>query len=272
MLAICKDISDTNLAKLLLSRMKETSIDVNSIDCTQLISVFSNSGQIHMAMEVLALMDKRGIQPDALTYCALLKGITSPTHLKLGKRIHARLTTNTLTTQVQNLLLNMYCKCGSMETAAEFFVTVQPKNVYSWTTLISAFVDAKQPEHVKDLYNEMLLTKVEPNEVTYTSLLKACAQLADLEWGTLLHKEILQKQVPLTMPLRTTLLSMYSRCGELSSARDIFEDISTSSTLDIVAWNAMISSLVDNDNGLEAITISNRMKQVQLQINYSYLL
>uniref|UniRef100_A0A0E0HY37 DYW domain-containing protein n=1 Tax=Oryza nivara TaxID=4536 RepID=A0A0E0HY37_ORYNI len=63
----------------------------------------------------------------------------------------------------------------------------------------------------------------------------------------------------------TSLMSMYCKCGDLSSACKLFGEMHTR---DVVVWNAMISGYAQHGDGKEAINLFERMKDEGVEPNW----
>jgi pentatricopeptide repeat protein len=80
---------------------------------------------------------------------------------------------------------------------------------------------------------------VPPNEVTYICILKACSTIGSLEIGKDIDEQVhnlglLQKN----SVLANTLLHMYSKCGALGKAQEVFVEIPSR---DVVSWSALMA-------------------------------
>ena len=81
-------------------------------------------------MEVLRFMDLHSIQPDGYVYNALFTSCTNSGSLKHGKKIHQHLLKSGIgkdDLQLNNSLVNMYGKCGSVDAAEEIFSNIRSR-------------------------------------------------------------------------------------------------------------------------------------------------
>ncbi|XP_059280152.1 pentatricopeptide repeat-containing protein At3g21470 [Lycium ferocissimum] len=68
-------------------------------------------------------------------------------------------------------------------------------------------------------------------------VLKACASLTMLSFGKSLHVESLKSGFNFNVMVGTALLDMYGKCGEIESARKVFDYMPERN---VITWNAMI--------------------------------
>lgn len=81
-------------------------------------------------------------------------------------------------------IIDMYCKCGTVNTARRAFNRMNEKNVKSWSALIAGYGMHGQAREALKLLSEMIHDGVKPNGITFISILSACchAGLVDEGW------------------------------------------------------------------------------------------
>ncbi|KAJ7008443.1 pentatricopeptide repeat-containing protein [Populus alba x Populus x berolinensis] len=112
--------------------------------------------------------------------------------------------------------------CGDLDAARRAFDQMPTRNVVSWTAIINAYVRNQRPHEAFELFWRMLLANVKPNEFTLVNLLKACSELGSLKLGRWIHDYALKNGFDLGAFLGTALIDMYSKCGSLDDARQVF--------------------------------------------------
>jgi hypothetical protein len=80
------------------------------------------------------------------------------------------------------------------------------------SNLIRTLVDRRKFRDALPLLDYMDRRNLQPNAYIYVFLLKACANIKDLEFGKRVHARIQYSGLEWTLPLRTSLLSMYTKC------------------------------------------------------------
>ncbi|KAM0933384.1 putative tetratricopeptide-like helical domain superfamily [Dioscorea sansibarensis] len=128
------------------------------------------------------------------------------------------------------------------------------RDVFSWTAMISGNVDQKCFKEALVLFQAMLCSNVEPNEVTLVCVLSACSQLGPLDDGKQINYYIDRKD----RSLENALLDMYAKCGYMEAAMDIFHAMPQK---DIFSWNAMLGGVAAHGHGKEAIDLFNEMEK-----------
>ncbi|KAF8389038.1 hypothetical protein HHK36_025723 [Tetracentron sinense] len=122
------------------------------------------------------------------------------------------------------------------------FKEMPKRDVVSWNILISGFVKRARYEDAVAVFRQMEQESSErPDEATAVSILSACVALKNLELGMEIHHYI-SKELDFTTILGNALLDMYSKCGCLSQARRIFDEILIKN---IISWTSMVSGYVN---------------------------
>ena len=111
---------------------------VNVIHCSQLIQAISCGGEMEDAMDILDWMSDHGIKPDGPIYLCLLKPCRN---ISNGKKTHRHIVSSQTqwNLKLQNSLLNMYSKCGSMDHARFIFNNMKVRDVISWNAMIGGY-------------------------------------------------------------------------------------------------------------------------------------
>ncbi|KAM0013953.1 putative tetratricopeptide-like helical domain superfamily, DYW domain-containing protein [Helianthus debilis subsp. tardiflorus] len=133
-----------------------------------------------------------------------------------------------------------YSKARDLVTARRYFDQMPEKNVVSWNAMLSAYSQNGFAEEAMRLLNEMVVDGVQPDETTWVAVISACADRADAKLASSLMNMLNQRSVKLNYFVKTALIDMYAKCGDLAAAKIIFEELGT--YRNVVSWNAMISA------------------------------
>ena len=81
------------------------------------------------------------MEPDAISIASVLPACGDLSTLLLGRRIHEYVIRKRLqpNLSLDNALIDMYAKCGCLESAREVFDQMKFRDVVSWTSMISAY-------------------------------------------------------------------------------------------------------------------------------------
>ncbi|XP_011625534.1 pentatricopeptide repeat-containing protein At1g08070, chloroplastic-like [Amborella trichopoda] len=237
------------------------------VSWTSIICGFLRNGLEREAVSAFASMDMR---PNARTLVSLLSACSKSDcnsgfelgGLRVGRSIHGFSVRNMMIEGKRvfcNALMDMYAKCGVVEIARLVFYRMAERDVVSWTTMISGYAHCGCLEEAIGLFDEMLKARVEPNEVTFVSVLHACARSGALGLGKWVHQYMTDKNVKMCLFLENSLVDMYAKCGDLDMAMRIFNAMPHR---DVISWNAIICGLAMHGNGTHALELFSLMNNV----------
>ncbi|KAG4979414.1 hypothetical protein JHK85_033372 [Glycine max] len=165
----------------------------DSCSWTSLIRGYARNGMGYEALGVFKQMIKHQVRPDQFTLSTCLFACATIASLKHGRQIHAFLVLNNIkpNTIVVCAIVNMYSKCGSLETARRVFNFIGNKqDVVLWNTMILALAHYGYGiEAIMMLYN-MLKIGVKPNKGTFVGILNACCHSGLVQEGLQLFKSM----------------------------------------------------------------------------------
>lgn len=161
-------------------------------------------------------------------------------------------------------LLDSYAKTGDLENSTKLFIEFSYRNYSNWDTMISGYIKNGYFEQAFELFEQILGSTVKPQTETLRSLIVACMHMGSLRLGKALHSYFIRNFDEAARSLETSLLNMYMRCGDISSARNCFDRIPVK---DLVTWSSMIDGCGTHGLGHEALRVFHRMKAEGIEPN-----
>ncbi|XP_058112424.1 pentatricopeptide repeat-containing protein At2g01510, mitochondrial [Magnolia sinica] len=163
----------------------ESMTDRDLISWNALITVYAQGGHVDKALALFEGMNLEGVRPDSVTLASILSACAYLGSLEVGMWIHRQIIKQGLHKNlfVDNALLDMYAKCGSMEMAGWVFDKMCQRNVVSWSTMIGGYAINGESEKALELFSCMWSEGVQPNQVTYLSVLFACSHAGLVRQG-----------------------------------------------------------------------------------------
>lgn len=165
---------------------------------------------------------------------------------------------------VSTALLEMYVKCGAVDDARQEFERMDRRDVVAWSAMIAGYAQNGRPSEALELFESMKSKQIKPNDVALVSVLSACSQLGSLEAGERIGNYVESQGFVFNVYVASALLDMYSKCGNISKARQIFNQMPQK---DVVSWNSMIVGLAANGFAKEAINLFEKMKEIRVKPN-----
>jgi len=229
-----------------------------------MIMGYVKCGQGQKTLELYQQMELEGVQPDAVTFMGLLNACASLQALEEGRRIHVQIVQTGFESHVYvaSSLVNMYAKCGSLENAWTVFNRMPARDVVAWSAMILGHVKCGQGQKALELFQQMQHAGLQPDSVTFVGILNACASEMALEVGRNIHEQIVQSGYESDVFVGSSLVDMYTKCGNIEDAWKVFNRMPTRT---VVSWNAMILGHVKCGQGQKALDLFQRMKQEEVQ-------
>ncbi|OEL31975.1 Pentatricopeptide repeat-containing protein [Dichanthelium oligosanthes] len=153
-----------------------------------------------------------------------------------------------------NHLLAAYCRCSAMSRARDLFDRMPDRDVVSWTTLMSGYAASGRPREAVALLRAIDFSGVQPNVVTFSTAVSACAHLADAGLGRQVHSRAKVAGCACDTVVATALVDMYGKAGRIEDARAVFDGMAAPARND-VSWGAMLAVYAQNALGNEAIEL-----------------
>ena len=167
------------------------------------------------------------------------------------KKIHTLIVTSPLLSKTDHhfLISRLLFFCaisasGSLSYAANVFQTIHNPNLFMYNAMIRAYAsktmngfDGINPYRCFFLYKQMLYEGIAADCITFPFLLKECVRRQDYGAGRSIHSQIVRCGVHGDVFVGNSVISLYSACGDVDSARKMFDEMWVR---DIVSWNSMV--------------------------------
>ncbi|XP_027365250.1 pentatricopeptide repeat-containing protein At2g33680-like [Abrus precatorius] len=166
---------------------------------------------------------------------------------------------------VDNNLVNLYTKFNKMGDAQKIFDEMLVRSVVTWTTLMKGYLKNGEIESVFHIARDMCVLGEKFNEHTCSVVLQACQSPEDCVFGEQVHAFVVKNGLQENVVVATSLVSMYSRGGQLGHAEKVFRGTTVK---DAQCINYMILEYGKAGLGDKAIQIFVDMLQSGLKPSY----
>ncbi|XP_058077313.1 putative pentatricopeptide repeat-containing protein At5g40405 [Magnolia sinica] len=150
-----------------------------------------------------------------------------------------------------------FSKKGDVSAARQLFDDMPERDLVSWNAMISGYILNRKPIEALNLFCQMQAANFKPNPITVASVLAACASVGALDTGKWIHVFLDRNHFRLDPFLGTALIDMYSKCGVVELAWDVFGKLQEKNAC---TWNAMINGLAMNGHAKQALGLFNKMQ------------
>ncbi|MQL94839.1 hypothetical protein Taro_027504 [Colocasia esculenta] len=232
----------------LFDRMPEKDV----ISWTAMLTGLAQNGRIDEARSLFDEMPKRNI----VSWNAMISGYAQNLRLDEALQLFEMMPERDLPSW--NTMITGFIQNGELRRARDLFDRMQGRNVITWTTLITGYAQEGQGEEALKVFFQMQRDGINPNQATFVSVLAAVSDLAGLGEGKQIHQRINKTIFQYSPFVESALISMYSKCGEIGTARLIFDG---TEQRDLVSWNAIVAAYAFHGCGREAIQLFEEMRK-----------
>ncbi|KAL6275791.1 hypothetical protein ACE6H2_019392 [Prunus campanulata] len=218
-------------------------------------------------LELLAQLQQGGSSRTPQTLNKIISSCATSTSLDLGIRLHAVVIKLGFCSNVYicSALVDMYGKCGLLANAQKQFDEMSARNVVTWNSLISGYLQAELPKRAVGLFLEMLKVGVVPTPFSLSGALVGCSQLEAEELGAQVHGLSLKTGLCYNVVVGTGLIDMYSKCCSVNDSRRVFNQMPERN---VITWTSMVTGYAQNGQSDEAMILAREMLRLGLKPNY----
>ncbi|KAL8524618.1 hypothetical protein ACS0TY_014281 [Phlomoides rotata] len=242
------------------------------VDCLVItLKDFATRGHLSSAFRSFSLIQGHALASSSCDFIvdSLSSLLLSCTNLKLlreGKQLHAQVITWGLqhNSALVPKLVSYYAAFDFIDDAHTIVANSNILSSLPWNILISSYVRKGCFEDAIYTYKQMCCKGIRPDRFTYPSVLKACAVQSNLDFGRKVHHSIIASSLNSDLFVQNALVSMYGKCGDLESARNIFNKMPVK---DDVSWNSVISEYASRGSWDEAFELFECMRVAGVEAN-----
>ncbi|XP_021291110.1 pentatricopeptide repeat-containing protein At1g53600, mitochondrial isoform X2 [Herrania umbratica] len=216
-----------------------------------IITMYCRFGCIYAANLVFNMMRKK----DLVSWNSLIMGYVQENEIEEAYDLFEKMPKRDVVSWT-TMIMGFSSK-GQTDKSVELFRIMPEKDNVAWTAVISGFVSNEMYEEAFCWFTEMLQKSVKPNSLTLSSLLSASANLAILTQGQQIHGQAIKMYLEFDLSIQNSLVSMYSKCGNVSDACQVFMSIKEPN---IISFNSMITGFAQNGFSEEALKLFRKMQ------------
>lgn len=232
----------------------------NNVSWTGVISGFVGVGRYVEALCYFRdmLCDDKVQANEAILVC-VLSACAHLGALDQGHWIHMYIGKSRIfeSSNISTALIDMYSKCGKIESATRVFSGISRRDVHNFTSMISGLSIHGLGKDALRVFNQMLAENVRPNEVTCLGVLNACSHSGLVEEGSSIFNDMesLWGVVP-KIEHYGCYIDLLGRAGHLDKAFQIVRTMPMEP--DIVIWRSLLNGCrIHRDANLAQCIVSH---------------
>ncbi|XAR67181.1 hypothetical protein NMG60_11013645 [Bertholletia excelsa] len=202
------------------------------------LMVLCVEGKIEEAIDFMS----QGVRADYRAFEAMLNLCSTRKSIEQGKTVHEFLIRSSYIGNIElnNMLIQMYAKCGSMRDARKVFNKMRERNISSWHSMINGCAGNEEGEDGLILFQQMKKVGLQPNSETFLAVFSACASAEAVE-EALVHFESMKNDHSIVPGFEHYLgiIHVLGKAGHLNEAVEFIERMPIEPTAEI--WEALMN-------------------------------
>ncbi|KAJ4930468.1 hypothetical protein NE237_026760 [Protea cynaroides] len=244
------EFDEVDIARKIFDGMLERDV----VAWTSMISGYVDSGNYIEALRIWREMKFGDEKPNWVTVLCLIPACNRSIHAFVIKSGFD------FSVEVETAIVDMYAKSGDVITARDLFDRISERGLISWTTMVSGYSQNGYAHEALLLFRQMMkVAHLKPDFIITASVLQASAQLGSLGCGEMIHGYIIRVGSQIQLLVGTALVDLYAKCGSISAAQMIFDEIDSPN---MIAWSTLIAAYGHHGLGSEALDLFEKMKQI----------
>ncbi|XP_016569548.2 pentatricopeptide repeat-containing protein At2g29760, chloroplastic [Capsicum annuum] len=245
---------DLQSARKMFDRMPEK----NVVSWNAMIAGYVNNHMFDEALSVFQHMLIDGnYKPNQTTLISVLSACSHLASQEHGKWVDSFIRKNKfdLSVPLGNALIDTFAKCGDMENAKAVFLRMGQRCIITWTTMISGLAVNGHCREAVELYGQMSLEVVEPDDVVFIAVLSACTHGGLLEEGKRVFYQMVNKfGIKPRIEHYGCMVDLLGRAGKFEEALSFIKSMHLEPNR--VIWATLLSACKTYRNGelLESLT------------------
>ncbi|KAB2610872.1 pentatricopeptide repeat-containing protein [Pyrus ussuriensis x Pyrus communis] len=217
----------------------------NLVSWNSMISGSVRNGKYAEALDLFGEMQKERIRPSEFTMVSLLNASAQLGAIGQGEWILEHIKKNGIETNgiVVTAIINMYCKCGSIEKAIRVFYAAPKKRLSCWNTMIMGLAVNGCEEEAIELFSRLESSKFIPDGVSFLGVVTA---------------------------YYSSMVNVLGRAGLLEDAEGIIDNMPVKA--DAIIWGSLLSSCRKHKNIKMAKQAAKRVIELDPNDSCGYVL
>ncbi|KAK6116523.1 hypothetical protein DH2020_049728 [Rehmannia glutinosa] len=222
-----------------------------------------------------------GLEPNGLTFCYLIQGCGYERFLDEGMQLHCCVIKNGLIDSnlfVANALVDFYSACGSLIETVKLFEVIPQEDVISWNSMVSVYAANGYAFDAIGIFRRMQFSGKKPSACSFLGFLKLSSATQNIFLGKQIHCSLLKSGFE-TVLVRSGLIDMYGKCGDIESSVKVFYSVPERT---IECCNPLMTSLlrfglvedvvdlfglmVDEKIGYDEVSLSSALKALPFSL------
>lgn len=239
----------------------------NVVSWSTLIAGFAEHERGDDALHFFKQMQAEGVSPNDITYIGSLKACGSIGAINRGLELHAEVINQFFETDVpdpsvqgvdasneiaqgrfeatdapfENVLIDMYCKCGSMLDAESIFDALPVMDTVVWNAIIAGYARQGESIVVLQLFEMMKKQGAQLNWITFLGVLTACSHAGLVDEGHAYFKDMDREyRVAPGLVHYNCIIDLLGRAGQFNGVLEVLNKMPLEPNSD--TWHTLLGA------------------------------
>ncbi|KAK4356838.1 hypothetical protein RND71_022448 [Anisodus tanguticus] len=244
----------------------------NVVSWTCVINGLTLNGLHQKGLDLFFKMVEEGVKPNGLTIVSALSACAKSGALEAGRKIRDIITNNgiRLNIAVANALVDMYAKCGYIESASLVFSGLKEKDIRTWSIMIWGWAIHGHVDKALRCFEQMRLAGIKPDGVSFLAVLTGCSHAGRVDQGLQIFDSMQREcSIEPTMKHYAAVVDLLGRAGRFDEALKFIGSMPLKP--DYVIWGALFSACRAHKNIEVAKVASEKLLQLEPKHAGSYV-
>ncbi|KAH0468232.1 hypothetical protein IEQ34_003265 [Dendrobium chrysotoxum] len=229
---------DIGSARRLFDSMPER----NLVSWNSMITGFEKLGAFKEALEVYERLFGEGGVPNAVSLVSALSAVSGLALLERGREIHMYIKKHGFSLEgvLGICLIEMFSKCGEIESAFSIFRDIRRRKLGHWTAMIMGFGMHGMANRAIKLFMKMQEKGLRPHSIAFIGLLNGCSHAGMVNEGRH-YFELMRSEYGIepTVEHYGCLVDLLCRVGNLEEAKDVIDQMPMRPNM--IIWMSLLS-------------------------------
>ncbi|KAL4191942.1 hypothetical protein AMTRI_Chr06g169800 [Amborella trichopoda] len=247
-----------DFARKLFDEMPER----NVVSWGTVLAGYAQVGQSEEALELFDSMLHSGFRPDNVALVTALSACAQLGALEKGKMVHdyVKRTDIRLDVYLATGLIDMYAKCGCIESARAIFDASSERNDATWNAMIVGLAMHGHGELALEFFDKMQKAGVKPDGITFVGVLTACTHAGLVNLGRTYFNTMEPKyEVVRELKHYGCMADLLGRAGLLDEIHDMIKHMPKKP--DVFVWGGLLGGCrIHNNVKLAEIAVEHMLE------------
>ncbi|KAI3931252.1 hypothetical protein MKX01_040169 [Papaver californicum] len=145
-----------------------------------------------------------------------------------------------------------------MDHAQNLFDQIPQPDIVIFNAMARGYALTKTPFRALTLFARVLELGLFPDDYTFPSIFKACANFKAFEEGKQVHNLVIKLGLYDNKYIHPTLINMYTECGDISAASKVFDKVPNPC---VVTYNSMITGYSRCSQPNQALALFRKLQE-----------